>query len=130
MRSVASSTTRFPRSILNSQTPGSSLPADVMTWRGAWDLSRQKPGVGRPNGAAYDFPPPSFGVRAWRRLPSLEVGPAALDSIEQKKNNVYSLFQPEEVMVFRAVVEEAAALASISLFIAMLAVWIQVFSVI
>jgi hypothetical protein len=33
-------------------------------------------------------------------------------------------------MMFRAVVEEAAALASISLFIGMLAVWIQVFAAI
>ncbi len=32
--------------------------------------------------------------------------------------------------MFRAVVEEAAALASISLFIGMLAVWIQVFAAI
>lgn len=30
--------------------------------------------------------------------------------------------------MFRAVVEEAAALASISLFLGMLAVWVQVFS--
>jgi hypothetical protein len=33
----------------------------------------------------------------------------------------------EEIM-FRAVVEEAAALASISLFLGMIAVWAQVFS--
>jgi hypothetical protein len=32
------------------------------------------------------------------------------------------------VVMFRAVVEEAAALASISLFLGMLAVWVQVFS--
>jgi hypothetical protein len=34
------------------------------------------------------------------------------------------------VVMFRAVVEEAAALASISLFIGMIAVWAQVFSAI
>jgi len=33
-----------------------------------------------------------------------------------------------EVVMVRAVVEEAAALASISLFIGMIAVWVQVFS--
>ena len=33
-----------------------------------------------------------------------------------------------EVVMVRAVVEEAAALASISLFIGMVAVWVQVFS--
>jgi hypothetical protein len=32
-------------------------------------------------------------------------------------------------MMFRAVVEEAAALASVSLFLGMLAVWVQVFAV-
>jgi hypothetical protein len=34
----------------------------------------------------------------------------------------------ERFFMFRAVVEEAAALASISLFIGMIAVWAQVFS--
>ncbi len=39
------------------------------------------------------------------------------------------LFRSGEIeSMFRAVVEEAAALASISLFIGMLAVWVQVFS--
>jgi hypothetical protein len=33
-----------------------------------------------------------------------------------------------EAVMFRAVVEEAAALASISLFIGMIAVWVQVFA--
>jgi hypothetical protein len=41
-------------------------------------------------------------------------------------NYVPSPFR-EEIM-FRAVVEEAAALASISLFLGMIAVWAQVFS--
>jgi hypothetical protein len=50
--------------------------------------------------------------------------------MEQKENNIHSSFHPGEVMMFRAVVEEAAALASISLFIGMLAVWIQVLSAI
>jgi len=41
-----------------------------------------------------------------------------------------SSFVPDsrEAIMVRAVVEEAAALASISLFIGMLAVWVQVFS--
>ncbi len=45
---------------------------------------------------------------------------------EQKMNYVLSMFR-EEIM-FRAVVEEAAALASISLFLGMIAVWAQVIS--
>jgi hypothetical protein len=55
---------------------------------------------------------------------------AALDSQERKKNNVRSSFHQGRVTMFRAVVEEAAALASISLFIGMIAVWVQVFSAI
>ena len=39
-------------------------------------------------------------------------------------NYVLALFK--EVVMFRAVVEEAAALASISLFIGMIAIWAQV----
>ena len=41
-------------------------------------------------------------------------------------NYVPSLFR--EDMMFRAVVEEAAALASVSLFIGMIAIWAQVLS--
>jgi hypothetical protein len=47
---------------------------------------------------------------------------------EQKKNIVLLWFWTGEAVMFRAVVEEAAALASISLFIGMLAVWVQVFA--
>jgi hypothetical protein len=47
----------------------------------------------------------------------------ALDR-EQRQNYVLSPFL--EVVMFRAVVEEAAALASIALFIGMIAVWAQV----
>jgi hypothetical protein len=45
---------------------------------------------------------------------------------EQTMNYVLSSFR-EEIM-FRAVVEEAAALASISLFLGMIAIWAQVLS--
>jgi hypothetical protein len=45
---------------------------------------------------------------------------------EQTVNYVLSSFR-EDIM-FRAVVEEAAALASISLFLGMIAVWAQVIS--
>ena len=65
------------------------------------------------------------------RRSSVWTGPGsqiALDLREQNKNNVLSSFQPGEAVMFRAVVEEAAALASISLFIGMIAVWVQVFS--
>jgi hypothetical protein len=37
------------------------------------------------------------------------------------------LFVQEEIM-FRAVVEEAAALTSLALFVGMIAVWVQVFA--
>ena len=47
---------------------------------------------------------------------------------EQRTNYVLLSFLFGEVVMFRAVVEEAAALASISLFLGMLAVWVQVFS--
>jgi len=40
----------------------------------------------------------------------------------------YVLFLFKEVVMFRAVIEEAAALASISLFLGMVAVWAQVLS--
>jgi hypothetical protein len=50
-----------------------------------------------------------------------------IDSPEQKENYVPLSFRGDESM-FRAVVEEAAALASLSLFIGMLAVWVQVLS--
>jgi len=46
---------------------------------------------------------------------------------EQIKNYVLSLFM--EDAMFRAVVEEAAALTSIALFVGMIAVWAQVFAV-
>ncbi len=49
----------------------------------------------------------------------------ALDA-EQKQNYVLLSFR-EEIM-FRAVVEEAAALTSIALFVGMIAVWVQVFA--
>jgi hypothetical protein len=44
---------------------------------------------------------------------------------EQTMNYVLSMFSREDVM-FRAFVEEAAALASLTLFIGMIAVWAQV----
>ena len=49
-------------------------------------------------------------------------------TLEQKQNIVLLWFWTGETVMFRAVVEEAAALASISLFIGMLAVWVQVFA--
>jgi len=45
---------------------------------------------------------------------------------EQMMNYVLASFK--EVVMFRAVVEEAAALASVSLFIGMIAIWAQVLS--
>jgi hypothetical protein len=48
---------------------------------------------------------------------------------EQNTNYVLCSFLLGEVFMIRAVVEEAAALASVSLFLGMLAVWAQVFAV-
>jgi len=45
-------------------------------------------------------------------------------------NYVPFTFQPRESIMVRAVVEEAGALASIALFMAMVAVWAQVLGVI
>jgi hypothetical protein len=49
-----------------------------------------------------------------------------LDRLEQKRNNVPHLFQE---IPMRALVEEAAALASLALFLGMIAVWAQVIAV-
>jgi hypothetical protein len=49
----------------------------------------------------------------------------ALDSPEQRRNNVLHMFQMREAGMLRVFVEEAAALASIALFVGMIAVWAQ-----
>ena len=43
-------------------------------------------------------------------------------------NYVPSMFEMREVSMFRAVVQEAAALASITLFVGMIVVWAEVLS--
>jgi hypothetical protein len=48
-----------------------------------------------------------------------------LDSLEQKMNNVLLMFQYQEEAMLKTFVEEAAALASIALFVAMIAIWAQ-----
>jgi hypothetical protein len=48
-----------------------------------------------------------------------------LDSLEQKRNNVLLMFQYQEEAMLKTFVEEAAALASIALFVAMIAIWAQ-----
>ncbi len=47
--------------------------------------------------------------------------------MERKKNNVPSMFWLE-APVFRAVIEEAVALASLALFLGTVAIWAQVLS--
>ena len=60
----------------------------------------------------------------WRA--SLRTGPyLPLDSIEQRKNNVLLMFMYREADMLKVFVEEAAALASIVLFVGMIAVWAQ-----
>jgi len=49
----------------------------------------------------------------------------ALDSCEQNENNVLLMFQNQEAGMLKTFVEEAAALASITLFVGMIAVWAQ-----
>ena len=44
---------------------------------------------------------------------------------EQKQNNVLSMFTHQEAGLLETFVEEAAALASIVLFVGMIAVWAQ-----
>jgi len=67
--------------------------------------------------------------------PPLITGPAFQPDLprpltpERNTNYVPCSFSHREVVMFRAVVEEAAALASVSLFLGMLAVWVQVFAV-
>jgi hypothetical protein len=53
-----------------------------------------------------------------------------LDKIEQNKNNTSIHFWTGEPIMLRAVLEEALALASITLFLATIAVWAQVFGVV
>jgi hypothetical protein len=48
---------------------------------------------------------------------------------EQMANYVLLLFRYGEGAMFRAVVEEAAALASLALFIGIIAIWVQVIAV-
>jgi hypothetical protein len=45
--------------------------------------------------------------------------------MEQKRNNVPHMFWTREAEMLKMFVEEAAALASISLFVGMIAVWAQ-----
>ena len=54
----------------------------------------------------------------------LEAAPGGLDTSEQNENNVLHMFM--EAVMLKVFVEEAAALASVTLFIGMVAVWAQV----
>jgi hypothetical protein len=51
--------------------------------------------------------------------------PPPLDSLEQKGNIVLPMFSSWEVYMLKTFVEEAVALASITLFVAMIAIWAQ-----
>jgi hypothetical protein len=54
-----------------------------------------------------------------------QTSPKALLTGEQKQNYVPSMFTYEEADMLKVFVEEAAALASIVLFVGMIAVWAQ-----
>jgi hypothetical protein len=64
-------------------------------------------------------------LQFWHNLARREFPDQMLD-IEQTMNYVLCSFR-EDIM-FRAVVEEAAALTSLALFVGMIAIWAQVFS--
>jgi hypothetical protein len=49
-------------------------------------------------------------------------------TIEQKENNVLAMFRVKEAVMLKVFVEEAAALASLTLFIGMVAIWAQLIS--
>jgi len=53
------------------------------------------------------------------------VHPLSLDTLEQKGNIVLLTFLDREAGVLKIFVEEAVALASIALFVGMIAVWAQ-----
>jgi hypothetical protein len=57
--------------------------------------------------------------------PTTVLTSSPLDSLEQKRNNVLLMFQYQEEAMLKTFVEEAAALASIALFVAMIAIWAQ-----
>jgi hypothetical protein len=58
--------------------------------------------------------------------PLFQIDPLApLDSWEQKRNIVLLMFQVREAEMLKVFVEEAAALASLAMFIGMIAVWAQ-----
>jgi hypothetical protein len=48
--------------------------------------------------------------------------------LDEEQTTNYVLCSFKEEIMFRAVVEEAAALTSIALFVGMIAVWVQVFA--
>jgi hypothetical protein len=50
-------------------------------------------------------------------------------TLEQKENYIHSLFYQLRPVMIRSVFEEAVALASLSLFLATVAVWAQVLGV-
>jgi hypothetical protein len=54
------------------------------------------------------------------QAPSLTLG--------QKENIVRFVFLSREIVMIRAVVEEAAALAAVALFVGTIAVWVHVFA--
>ena len=69
-------------------------------------------------------PAPAGGELTTADFPQLAHLPP-LDSLEQKGNNVPLMFHIEEAGMLKIFVEEAAALASITLFVGMIAVWAQ-----
>ena len=70
------------------------------------------------NFATYENPVRNWQIHRFRRAVQME--------LDQEQTMNYVLFSFREDIMFRAVVKEAAALASITLFLGMVAVWSQV----
>jgi hypothetical protein len=94
---------------------------------GSKDHPRQRPDDGRHSSGIAE----RAGIAAAPARTNPDLHPERVNSpispyltLEQKKNNVPSLFM--EGCMVRAVVEEAAALASLALFLGMVAIWAQV----
>ena len=70
------------------------------------------------NFATYENTVRNWQIHRFRRAVQME--------LDQEQTMNYVLFSFREDIMFRAVVEEAAALASITLFLGMVAIWSQV----
>jgi hypothetical protein len=106
-----------------------------MQWRPA-KQSDPTPGILDPRKPFWDLHGAILGASPGQAIPGINQGIyfrvtfetdplPLLDSWEQKRNNVLLMFLYREADMLKVFVEEAAALASIVLFVGMIAVWAQ-----